>query len=197
MLAAAVLSLVCTEGVQAQTKAELKAVKARARELAQEGWKVEGVGSLQSELTKIESKRSTAEVLSGTAYDCRKLTLAKAEARNNAITEYAEYAKSVVAGRITSGMSDLNEEEADNFVSGFERMVLREMDGEISMPALVLIRTNERGLYDCRCFYLIDSNAAEKTRKRAMTQALEEADIANEYGDRISEFIREGFDDAK
>ena len=192
VLATIMLSLVCSTETFAQSKKELKNVKIRAKELTKEGWKVEGVGTLESELVKIESKRGNAEILVGSAYGNKKISLAKAKARNNAINEYAEYAKSIVKGRINSGLSDLNGEETDNIVSGFERMVIRELDGEINIPALVLIRSNG-ATNDCQCFYVIDSDAAEKARIKAMNQAIEEAGVAHKYGNEISKFVNEGF----
>lgn len=40
---------------------------------------------------------------------------------------------------------------------------------------------------------LVDQEAASKARKRAMQLALEESELAHEYGNEISNFIDEGF----
>lgn len=193
VLAVFMLSLVCSLDGQAQKK---KDVKIRAKELVKEGWKVEGTGTLQTAIARIESQRGAKEVLIGSNYGSKKLNVAKAKARNNAINEYAEYGKSMVKGRINTELSDISEEEADNLVEGFERMVVRELEGEISVPELILYR-GESGNYDVQCFYLIDEARAAKIRANAMKKAVEEANIAHEYGNKISNFVKEGFDNAK
>ncbi|MCM1031192.1 MAG: hypothetical protein NC410_07135 [Oscillibacter sp.] len=196
VLAVVMLSLVCNMDVQAQSKKEVKQAKIRTKELMKEGWKVEGSSTLQNAIARVESQRGTKEILIGSTYGSKKLNLAKAKARNNAINEYAEYGKSMVKGRINTELQDISEEEADNFVEAFERMVVRELEGEISVPEVVLYR-GESGNYDVQCFFLIDENRAAKMRANAMKKALEEANIAHEYGNKISNFIKEGFDNAK
>lgn len=197
ILVAFVLPLLCNIDVCAQTKQELKAVKSQARSLEKEGWQVEnGMTSLQNELARIEAKRGDAEILVGSSYGKKKMSLAKKESRNDAINEYAEYAKSIVKGRIVSGFSDISEEETDNVMGGFERLVVRELNGEINVPALVLIRTNGTS-NDCRCYYVIDAKAAEKARERALKTALDEANVATELGTKISDFISDGFNKKK
>lgn len=79
---------------------------------------------------------------------------------------------------------------------GFERLVVRELNGEINVPALVLIRTNGTS-NDCRCYYVIDAKAAEKARERALKTALDEANVATELGTKISDFISDGFNKKK
>ncbi len=192
ILAAVILSFMGGVEISAQSKQDIKEAKTQAKQLTKEGWTVEGIGTIQGELEKIQAKRANAEVLIGSAYGKKKATLAKAEARNNAINEYAEYQKSLVQGRVTSGMTDLGGEEAENFANGFERLVVHELNGEISIPALVLMKTVD-GLTDVRCYYIIDNNAAEKARERAIKQAIDEAGLAQEYGNKISEFISDGY----
>ncbi len=193
VLAVVMLSFVCNMDVQAQSK---KDVKTRTKQLIKEGWKVEGTTTIQAALARIEGQRGSKEILVGSSYGSKKMNLAKAKARNNAINEYAEYGKSMVKGRINTELADINEEEVDNLVEGFERMVVRELEGEISVPELVLYR-GENGNYDVQCFYLVDETRAARVRANAMKKALEEADIAHEYGNKISNFVKEGFDNAK
>ena len=193
VLAVLMLSLVCNMDVQAQSK---KDFKTRAKQLVKEGWKVEGTTTIQVAIARIESQRGSKEVLIGSSYGSKKLNVGKAKARNNAINEYAEYGKSMVKGRINTELSDINEEEVDNLVEGFERMVVRELEGEISVPELVLYREKD-GNYDVQCHYLVDETRAARVRANAMKQALEEADLAHKYGNKISNFVKEGFDNAK
>lgn len=197
---AVVLSVACSLEVQAQNKKDakrdFKSAKLRSKELVKEGWKVEGASTLSVALARIESQKEGKELLIGSSYDTKKLNLAKAKARNNAINEYAEYGKSTVKGRINTQLSDISEEEADDLVEAFERMVARELEGEISVPALVLYR-ERNGSYDVQCFYLIDEARAAKVRANAMKKAIEEAKIAQDFGKKVSDFVNEGFENGK
>lgn len=193
---AVVLSMACSLEVQAQNKRDFKSAKLRSKELVKEGWKVEGASTLSVALARIESQKEGKELLIGSSYDTKKLNLAKAKARNNAINEYAEYGKTTVKGRINTQLSDIDEEEADNLVEAFQRMVVRELEGEISVPALVLYR-ERNGSYDVQCFYLIDEARAAKVRANAMKKAIEEAKIAQDFGKTVSDFVNEGFENGK
>ena len=96
--------------------------------------------------------------------------------------------------RMVSSTSTLNGQEMDNLVSSFERIVEKEIRGEL-VPYVTAVRTR-RGKVSARAYCIVDQDAAYRLRRRAMEIALEEQNLAEAYGSRISEWIDEGFNKA-
>lgn len=126
----------------------------------------------------------------------RSINLGKIKVRNEAMNEYAESAKSMIRGRITTDIRDIDESQVENLVSSYERLVLKEINGEVK-SSYTLYRENKDGKYDVRGYFLVDLESASKARKRAMELALEESELAHKYGNEISNFIDEGFNKLK
>ena len=105
------------------SKASKKVVKANAKQFEKEGWSLDGTGTFSSVLTAHYAKLDSGEAieLTGNANAKKSINLAKTNARNNAINEYAEYARSMVRARINTDLVDLNDEQRENFVAGYER----------------------------------------------------------------------------
>lgn len=195
-------SLIFSGVVCAQSKQEIKEAekiaKTKAKQLSKEGWKLLESGTLETVLKALELKKMSGDVeeIVGTADKMRSINLGKTTARNNAINEYAESAKSMIRGRITTDIQDINEHQVENLVSGYERLVLKEINGEVK-SVYTLYKENKDGKYDVRGYFLVDQEAASKARKRAMELALEESELAHKYGNEISNFIDEGFNKLK
>lgn len=189
---------ICGLVVNAQTKKEVKdavkTAKLEAKKLEKEGWKLLESGTLQSVLQAHYLKKNSGDVeeIVGTANNKISINLGKTTARNNVLNEYAERARSMVRGRITSDIRDVDENQVENLVGGYERMVLKEINGEVK-PAYTLYKERKDGRYDVRGYFLVDQESASKARKRAMQLALEESELAHKYADQISSFIDEGF----
>lgn len=180
---------------QSLSKSDIKAAKSQAKQLKKEGWMPEGTTTIENAFVKMEEKRAEgADILPGVSYGSKKANVAKTKARNNAINEYAEYGKSIVKARINTKVDDIDGEEVDNIVSGYERMVVRELDGIITVPFLVLKRERD-GKFDYQCYYVINANALERMRRKVLDQAIEDAGLAAKYGDEISNFVNAGFDE--
>lgn len=190
--------LMFSGSMYAQSKQEIKEAgkiaKTQAKQLSKEGWKLLESGTLESVLKAhaLKKKSGDVEEIVGTANRMRSINLGKTTARNNAMNEYAESAKSMIRGRIATDLRDIDENQVENLVSGYERMVLKEINGELK-SAYTLYKENKDGKYDLRGYFLVDQEAASKARKRAMQLALEESELAHEYGNEISNFIDEGF----
>lgn len=180
--------------ISAQNKAIAKVAKTNAKTLQKEGWKLLETGDLtyliEKHLTKIED--GNAFEITNSAEGKKSLNMAKSIARNNVLNEYAESARSIVKGRITSNMQDINEQQAENFVAAFERMVCTELNGEVR-TSYTLYRQNNDGKYDVRLVCLVDYNAAQKAIIGAIKRAAEQQKIAQQYGSEISSWIDEGF----
>lgn len=120
------------------------------------------------------------------------------QAINNACITYAQQAGSVVKGRIVSDMAgngDNTSAEFDHFYAAYERLVEKEIKGEM-MESYSVIRTIDKktGEYEMQTFFIIDESAATRARIRAMENALKESEAAQKYAEKVSEFVREGFE---
>jgi hypothetical protein len=120
------------------------------------------------------------------------------QAINNACITYAQQAGSVVKGRIVSDMAgnvDDTSAEFDHFYAAYERLVEKEIKGEM-MESYSVIRTIDKktGEYEMQTFFIIDESAATRARIRAMENALKESEAAQKYAEKVSEFVREGFE---
>lgn len=176
------------------SKASKKVVKANAKQFEKEGWSLDGTGTFSSVLTAHYAKLDSGEAieLTGNANAKKSINLAKTNARNNAINEYAEYARSMVRARINTDLVDLNDEQRENFVAGYERLVIKELNGELK-PSFYIYKRNSDGTYEMRAFFIVDENAAAAANKKALETAAEEMGIARKYADEVSEFVNDGF----
>jgi hypothetical protein len=96
----------------------------------------------------------------------------------------------MVKGRITSNTSSINGQQVDDIVAAYERLVLKEIKGEIQ--TCVTLVKESRKKYDVRIYCLVDYDAAHAARMKAMTFALEELELSQQYGSQISDWIDEG-----
>lgn len=182
-------------GLKAQrqeARAARKEAKAADKQLRRDGYRTVELGSATSRLEQYFLKTGTGcRQVVGTADGCISLNLAKLTALANAANEYAVLEGGDVRGRIASSASSLSGEQADNIVASFERLVEKEIRGEL-VPYVTCYRTRD-GRYDVRTYCLVDIDAAQKARRRAMEVALEELNLAERYGTLVSDWIDEGF----
>lgn len=178
-----------------QLKSERKSVTARVKELSAQGWQSlqsDGLATLITEHNAKKRNNPNLYEISGTANQVKTTNLGKAKSRNNAINEYAEYCGGMLRARITSDLHDVNEVQADNMVSGYERILAQKIEGEVR-PSYYIYKEVGNGKYDVRGFFLIDEDRLEKKQKEAIKEAAEEAKLAYDYGQGISDFIKQGF----
>lgn len=175
-----------------QSKSELRNAKqdaaSAARTLKREGFKPIELGGADSLLERYFLKtQSGCRQIVGTAEDCITLNVAKTTALANAANEYAAHDGGVVRGRIVSSTSSMSGEQLDNVVASYERIVQKEIKGEL-IPFVTCVR-NRKNRYSARIYCLVDADTASKGRIRA----LEEQSLAQTYGSIISGWIDEGF----
>jgi len=178
-----------------QLKAERKAVAARVKELSAQGWQSlqsDGLATLISEHNAKKRNNPNLYEISGTANQVKTTNLGKAESRNNAINEYAEYCGGMLRARITSDLRDVDEAQADNMISGYERILAQKLNGEVR-PSYYIYKEVGNGKYDVRGFFLIDEERLERKHKEAIKEAADEAKVAYDYANGISDFIKQGF----
>lgn len=198
------LALVCPSTLNAQNKALNKALKkeykSKMKEYKKEGWKIFGSSrsldvSLLSHYDKLyQGGENTYEVV-GIASAFKSKNIGKQTALNNACNIYASQAGSRIKGRIVSDMganADDVTSEFDHFYAAYERLVEKEIRGELS-ESFSIIRENKDGSYEMQTYFIVNEDAATKARIRAFENAAKESDAAQKYAEKVSKFVREGF----
>lgn len=188
--------LVAMAPVCAQSRSDLRAAKKDAADAAKvlkhEGYKSLELGRMEPRLEKFFLKVTAGcpQVI-GVAEGCMTTNLAQVTALSNAANQYALLAGGYIRGRIVSSTTSLSEQEVDNVVSSFERLVDKEIRGEL-IPYVTAVRTH-RGKISARAYCIVDQDAAHQLRRRALELALEEQNLAGAYGSHIADWIDEGF----
>ncbi|MDE6257445.1 MAG: hypothetical protein K2M53_03570 [Muribaculaceae bacterium] len=188
-------SAVYGQSIGKQLKNEKKAIEARVKEIQKEGWKDMGNDGLAIEISRHFAKKSANPNLLELAGDSKPSTtknLGKAAIITAVINEYAQYCGGMVKGRITSDLRDVNEEQADNMVAAYERILVKELKNEIKPSYFLVKETSGPKPYIVRGIFLVDEDAVERASQRALKEAAEDAGIAYDYANKISDFINEG-----
>ena len=191
MLAAAPLNAQTNKQSRLAKKEAKKAVK----EAEKEGYKMLEVGDLQMRIANHLEKvyAGTAFQIVNTAEGKKSVNMAKTIARNNVLNEHAESARSIVKGRVTSDMHDVNSVQSENFVAAYERLVLAELNGEVRVSYTLVRYNKKQNNYDVKLVCLVDYDAAHQAHLNAIKRAAEQQELAQKYGSKISEWINEGF----
>lgn len=192
MLVAAVV-VVCNP-VFAQTKKEIrqakKLAKSEAKALEKEGYKLTEIGDLTAKLQDyiLESMKGKEQII-GTSGPSVSLNLAKITAENNAINEYVNRSGGMVKARITSDLANVDGVQRDNLVAAFERMAVQEVKNDVTF-CFNVVKENRRQ-FDVRAYALVNNDDAHKARMKALEAALAELGLTEQYGSKISEWIKE------
>ena len=195
-----IAALVAYVPVCGQTRNELSAARkeaaAAAKNLKREGFKPVELGDIQTRLEKyfLKVNAGCTQVV-GVAENCMSTNLAQVTALANAANQYAMHAGGDVRGRIVSSTTSLTGQQVDNIVSSFERLVEKDIRGEL-VPYVTAIR-DKRGKVAARAYCIVDLDAAYQLRRRALEIALEEQSLAEKYGSMVSSWIDEGFNTAE
>lgn len=185
---------------KALQKSQKKEYKAKMKEYSKENWKLFGSShSLDVALLKHYDKLNTlgedGHEIVGIASKFKSKNLGKQMAINNACITYAQEAGSYVKGRIVSDMSGdgiAADKEFDNFYAAYERLVEKEIKGEMQ-ESYAVIRDLGDGTFEMQVFYIVSETAASKARIRALENAAKESAAAQVYAKQVADFVREGF----
>lgn len=181
-------------------KAREKACKAKLKEYKKGNW--QALGSKPMELVLIEHYDKLATLgnngheVEGISTRSKSINVGKQSAINNAVVTYAQEAGSTLQGRIVSDMNINGSKttgEFDNFIAAYERLVEKEIKGEME-PSFSIMRTNNDGTFEIRVYYIVEEDAAQKARVRAMEEAMKNSQIAQEHASEISDYVKQGFD---
>ena len=191
--------------MEAQNKAlekELKKeYKDRKKELKKGGWEIFGTSrsadvTLLKHFDKLNTLGDDAKEVVGIASKFKSKNVGKQMAINNACLTYAQSAGSYIKGRVMSDMAGDGvdaEGEMDNFYAAYERLVEKEIRGEMD-ESYSIIRENGDRTFEMQTYFIVNESAASKARIRAMEEAAKESAAAQKYANQISEFVKEGFE---
>lgn len=187
---------------KALKKALKKEYKMKKKELSKENWKLFGsTRTLDVALLSHYDKLSTlgengTEVLGyASVSDSKHKNLLKQNAIANACNTYARNTGSHVRGRTASdmGLTDSEKSEFEHFYAAYEALVEKEIRGELK-ESFALIKEVSKNQIDMQVFYIVDEDAASRARIRAFENAKKESEIAQKYAEKVSEYIKEGFE---
>ncbi len=186
---------------KALQKALSKEKKEKMKEYKKEGWKLFGSSrsldvALLSHYDKLAELGEDGREVVGIASRFKSKNIGKQMAANNACISYAQQAGSSLKGRVVSDMSGNGttaEGEFDHFYAAYERQLEKEIRGEMT-PSYAIIHDNGDGTFELQEFYIVSESAASKARIRAMEDAMKESEVAQKHAQKISEFVREGFE---
>ena len=172
-----------------------KQAKAAERALKKDGFKPYELGSVTVNLERYFQKvDSGCTPILGISGPCITENLAKVTALANAANEYAVLQGGNVRGRLVSLGANLSGQQMDNLIASFERLVEKNIRGEL-LPCASFYK-ERGGMYQVRVYCIVDEDAAARARRHALERALEEQSLAEEYGSMVSDWISEGFDKA-
>jgi uncharacterized protein YdaU (DUF1376 family) len=189
------------QSAKQKEKIYAKQYKERKKDLEQGGWQVSGTArtidvALLEYFERLKSNEHNYEIV-GEVSACKSINVCKQAAFNNAVTEYANRAGSSVKGRITSDLNldqSSGKGEFDKLYAAYERLVQTEVKG-ILQQGFSIVKEKSDGTREYKTFFIINEDAASKARIRAIENAMKETNIAQEYANKISEFVREGFEE--
>ena len=182
-------------------KAKEKERKEVMKRLKKEQWSLLGSSrslevALLSHWTELDALGADGKEIVGISTRTKSKNIGQQMATNAACINYAQEAGSAVKGRALTDMDGSGvdtDKEFENFYAAYERLVEKEIRGEMKQ-SFSLIRTNADGTFEVQSFYIISEDAASKARIRAFENATKESEAAQKHADKISEFVRAGFD---
>jgi len=181
---------------KSQIKSAEKTAKSKAKEFKKEGWKMEGSmpaeAALKNHYLKLVEFGGKGIEYVGNAPSVKNLKLGGRQARSDIRTQYAEEMSAFVKGRINDGSRDINEDQAEVFIAAYETMLVKEIDG-VLQPSYSIYKQRKDGLYEMRVYFILDEEKAGNARRKALRNAAENAKIAQEIADDMSDFINKGF----
>lgn len=189
---------------RALAKAQKKEYKQKMKEYKQDGWELYASSrslevALLSHYEKLNQLGENAYEVVGVAPRFKSKNIGHQEAVNNACITYAQQAGSTLKGRIVSDMagnSDDTSSEFDHFYGAYERLVEKEIKNEMRESYSIIRSVDKKnGEFEMQTFFIVDESAATRARIRAMENALKESEAAQKYANKVSQFVREGFEE--
>lgn len=203
LLLASMLMVQAVEAENKQLQKELKKeYKSKMKEYKKEKWKLFGSSRtlevvLLQHYDKLNTLGEDAHEVVGVASRFKSKNVGHQQAINNACITYAQQAGSNLKGRVVSDMAangDDTSAEFDHFYAAYERLVEKEIKGELVESYSIIRNIDSRaGEYEMQTYFIVNESAATRARIRAMENALKESEAAQHYAQKVSDFVKEGF----
>ena len=203
LLLASMLMVPAVEAENKQLQKELKKeYKSKMKEYKKEKWKLFGSSRtlevvLLQHYDKLNTLGEDAHEVVGVASRFKSKNVGHQQAINNACITYAQKAGSNLKGRVVSDMAangDDTSAEFDHFYAAYERLVEKEIKGELVESYSIIRNIDYRaGEYEMQTYFIVNESAATRARIRAMENALKESEAAQHYAQKVSDFVKEGF----
>jgi len=184
---------------KALEKARKKELKTKLKEYKKGKWEIMGSRTLEYSLAKhydrLNQLGDDGHEVEGISTRTKSKNTGKQMAINNAAITYAQEAGSALQGRVVADMNANGADpsaEFDNFYAAYERLVEKEIRNELE-PSYTIIRTNPDGTFEIRAYFIVAESAAAKARQRALETAMKDSEVAQKHSEKISGFVKEGF----
>lgn len=192
---------IAADNNKALEKARNKERKEVTKRLKKDGWKLFGSTrsldvALLSHWAKLDKEGEDTREVVGVSTRSKSKNVGLQMAINNACVSYAQQAGSQLKGRVVSDLAGDGidtDAEFEHFYAAYERLVEKEIKGEMDQSFSV-IRDNPDGTYEIETYFVVSENAASKARLRALDNAMKESAAAQKYAEKVSSFVREGFE---
>lgn len=187
-------------------KALKKEYKAKMKEYKKGQWDLFGSSrtlevALLQHYDQLNNLGEDAREVVGIASRFKSKNVGHQQAINNACITYAQQAGSHLKGRVVSDIAangDDTSAEFDHFYAAYERLVEKEIKGEMTESYSIIRCINPKAKpqdreYEMQTFFIVNESAATRARIRAMENALKESEAAQRYAQKVSDFVKEGF----
>lgn len=170
----------------------------KLREIKKEGWELYGSSKTMKDVLRMHyealDQEGVFEVF-GSATGIKSESIGQQMAWNNASINYVQQAGSFLRGRIaTDNHAGGYDGEFNHFYSAYETLLQKEIRGELR-PSYILVRHNADGTCQVMSYFIVNEEAAMNARIKAMELAARESEAAQRIAARISDFVKEGFDE--
>ena len=195
------MPIVNAQNSKALSKAVKKEYKTKMKEFKKGGWKLYGSTrsldvALLTHYEKLNKEGDETYEIMGNCSQFKSKNVGHQTCVNNAANLYAQQAGRQVKGRIVSdiaGNSDDVAAEFDHFYAAYESLVQKEINGELQ-ESFSVIKENKDGTFEMQTFFVVSESAATRARIRAYENALKESEAAQKYAQKVSDFVRKGFE---
>lgn len=195
------MPIVNAQNSKALSKAVKKEYKTKMKEFKKGGWKLYGSTrsldvALLTHYEKLNKEGDETYEIMGNCSQFKSKNVGHQTCVNNAANLYAQQAGRQVKGRIVSdiaGNADDVAAEFDHFYAAYESLVQKEINGELQ-ESFSVIKENKDGTFEMQTFFVVSESAATRARIRAYENALKESEAAQKYAQKVSDFVRKGFE---
>ena len=195
------MPVVSAQNSKALSKAVKKEYKTKMKEFKKGGWKLYGSTrslevALLTHYEKLAKDGDETYEIMGNCSQFKSKNVGHQTCVNNAANLYAQQAGRQVKGRIVSdiaGNADDVAAEFDHFYAAYESLVQKEINGELQ-ESFSVIKENKDGTFEMQTFFVVSESAATRARIRAYENALKESEAAQKYAQKVSDFVRKGFE---